>query len=59
MQRQEPQKGRMIMSDWEGQGRHWAGDQREDQLEAQGHRAPRSTVFGVRKPTVENNIGRR
>lgn len=49
----------MVLSDREGQGRHWAGDQSEDQLQTQGHRAPRSTVFGVRKPTVENNIGRR
>lgn len=59
VQGQEPWEGRMVTSDQEGQGRHWAGDQSEDQLQAQGHRAPRSTVFYVRKPTVENNIGRR
>lgn len=32
-------------SDWESQGRHWAGDQSEGPAAGAGHRAPRSTVF--------------
>lgn len=32
-------------SDWEGQGRHWAGDRSEGLAAGAGHRVPRSMVL--------------